>query len=160
LPPETYLELRYETLLAEPEATMRRVCAFLNEPYDAAVLSPSRIPHERGRTARELTSPAFRDGIARDNAGGWKSAMSRRQRALFESVGGRLLGQLGYPVEGFARRLSRGEKTLWEADHQVRFLARTLWRLRKPRFSRAAFSLGWTALRQFLRRPAAPFDNR
>ena len=43
LPPETYLEISYETLLSHPEATMRRTCAFLNEPFCRDVLTPKRL---------------------------------------------------------------------------------------------------------------------
>jgi hypothetical protein len=155
LPPETYLELRYETLLAEPEATMRNVCAFLNEPYCAAVLSLNRIPPEPWRDIPGPKSPAFANGIVRDNGGRWRSGMSLGQKALFESVAGALLAELGYPVEGLARTLSRGETLFWEAGHQTCFVARTLWRLRRLYFRRAARSLGWAMLRRCLRRPAS-----
>lgn len=43
LPASVYHEVRYETLLAQPEQTMRQVCDFLKEPFDPAVLSPNRI---------------------------------------------------------------------------------------------------------------------
>src|SRR4051794_12588174 len=38
LPPERYLEVRYERLVADPEAVMREVLGFLDEPWDPAVL--------------------------------------------------------------------------------------------------------------------------
>jgi len=155
LPSGTYLELRYETLLAEPEATMRSVCAFLDEPYVPAVLTPNPVPNEPGRRIRERSDGAFREGVVRDNAGGWRSGMSLRQRALFESVAGGLLGELGYPVEGLGSRLSRGEALLWEADHQVRWLARRLWRLRAPYYRRNVLSIGWAIVLRCLRRPAS-----
>lgn len=148
LPPGIYLEVRYEALVAEPEATMRSVCEFLHEPYDPAVLSPSRIALPPWLAARQQSKLALAGSIVKDSAGRWRSGMSARQRALFESVAGDLLGELGYPVEGFARQLSRGEKLLWEADHQLRFLARSLWRLRKPFHRHAALSFGWATVRR------------
>ncbi|MGO9012164.1 MAG: sulfotransferase family protein [Bryobacteraceae bacterium] len=153
LPSGTYFELRYETLLAEPEATMRSVCEFLGEPYAAVVLFPNRITLELRRTARELSDPAFADSIVSDNAGAWRSGMSLRERTLFESVAGGLLSELGYPVEGLARPLSRGEKLLREADHQMRFLARSLWRLRRPSQRRAVLSFGWAMVRRRIGKP-------
>jgi len=151
LPPGTYFELRYETLLAEPEAAMRGVCDFLNEHYFSAVLTPNPIQHESGWRIRERTDPAFRSGIVRTNSGGWRSAMNLRQRTLFESVAGGLLAELGYPVEGLARPLSRAEKLLWETDHRLRFLLQRLRWLRKPHWRRLALSVGWAMVRPFLR---------
>jgi len=160
LRPGAYFELRYETLLTEPEATMRSVCEFLIEPYDAVVLSPNRIAPGRRRHAIEPGSPALACIIVRNNAGGWRSGMSLRQRVLFESVAGGLLSELGYPVEGLAGTLSRGERLLWEADHQARFLARTLWKLCRPYRRRAVASFGWAIVRSFLRRPALKRSGR
>ncbi|MGA2435919.1 MAG: sulfotransferase [Bryobacteraceae bacterium] len=151
-----YLELRYETLLATPEDTMRRVCEFLGEPYDAAVLSPHHIPREHSRRSAvlgERYQPSSAT-ILQDNAGKWRAGMSLGQRTLFESVAGDLLGELGYPLEGLAKPLGRGHKMLFEADHRLRFLAGTLRKLRRPYYRRAAVSFGWAILRRFLRRPA------
>ena len=39
---EHYLELRYETLVSEPEATLRQICEFIELPWDDAILSPPR----------------------------------------------------------------------------------------------------------------------
>jgi hypothetical protein len=159
LPSGAYFELRYEALLAAPEATMRSVCAFLDEPYHAAVLSPSPVRHETGRTVRGRCEPACRDAIARDNSGGWRSAMSLRQRTLFESVAGGLLAELGYPVEGLARKISRGERSLWEADHLARFSARKLLRFWRAGWARASLSFGWAMLLRYLRLgPGKPGD--
>lgn len=151
LPAGSYLELRYERLLAEPEPSMRAVCEFLEEPYLPEVLTPDRSVYRPARRTRESADPAFRDGIVRSNAGGWRSTMSLRQRALFETVGGGLLGELGYPVEGLARGISRGERSLWEADHLVRLAARKLRTFRRPHWRRAMLSFGWATLLGSLR---------
>ena len=164
LPPGTYFELRYESLLAEPEATMRNLCAFLDEPYVPEVLTPSRGVRRAGKTSRELTShrrsfrertdPLFHDTIVSKNTGGWRTGLSLRQRALFESVAGGLLGELGYPVEGLGRPLSRIQKLWWETDRQLRYQTRMLRDLRQPFWRSFALSLTWVKLLPFLRRPA------
>lgn len=43
--PEDALEVRYERLATEPEATVRRVCAFLGLAYDPAMLAYERHEH-------------------------------------------------------------------------------------------------------------------
>ncbi|HEX6293069.1 MAG TPA: sulfotransferase, partial [Herpetosiphonaceae bacterium] len=37
--PDRYLIVRYETLVEQPEATLRQVCAFIGEPYTPAMLT-------------------------------------------------------------------------------------------------------------------------
>jgi len=148
LPPGSYLELRYESLLAEPEATMRSLCAFLNEPFDPAVLTPNRIAWDSNGAPTWTRGPDFRVRIVGGNAGGWRSRMSLRRRTLFESVAGGLLSELGYPVEGLARKISPGEKLLWETAHMMQSLSRKLRRLRRPSWRRTAFSLAWATLRR------------
>jgi len=162
LPAGTYCEVRYENLLAEPEATMRNLCAFLDEPYLPAVLTPRRAaslvagaaspPSPHARSFRERTDPAFHDTIVRNNSGGWKTALSPPQRTLFESVAGGLLGELGYPLEGLAMPLSRGETLWWETDRHCRYRGRQLLELRQPQFRQHALSLVRALLIAFLRR--------
>ena len=159
LPADSYLEVRYETLLADPEATMRGVCQFLNEPWEPAVLTPSRFDVMFGKKSRVRTDAALHRDIVRDNAGKWRAAMSLRQRALFESVAGDLLGELDYPLEGLARPLSRGTEILLETDHRLRFLASNLWKLRRPHRRRAAVSFAGTLLRRVLRRSAPSAES-
>jgi hypothetical protein len=152
LPARSYMELSYETLLAQPEATMRGVCRFLNEPWDSAVLSLNSLDVMLGWKNRAITRVALQGNIVRDNSGKWRDGMTLRQRALVESVAGDLLKELGYPLEGLALPLSRGTEILLETDHRLRFLASNLWKLRRSRRRRAAISRVGTTLRRLLRR--------
>jgi hypothetical protein len=145
-----YLELRYEALLAEPEASMRSVCAFLGEAFDPAVLRPTRLESDRRRF--EGRRQVFAKSIIADNTGKWASAMSSRERARFESVAGALLAELGYPVEGLGRRLSRVEELFWEVDHGCRHVAGIFRRLRKARERRAAAAIVWAKFHSLLSR--------
>jgi hypothetical protein len=159
-PDRSYMELRYETLLAQPEATMRGVCQFLNEHWNSAVLSPSRLDVMLGKKNRAITSVALHGDIVLDNAGKWRDGMALRQRTLFESVAGDLLSELDYPVEGLARPLSRGTEILLETDHRLRFLASNLWKLRRPRRRRIAISRAGTMLRRLLRHSATSAESQ
>jgi hypothetical protein len=86
--------------------------------------------------------------------------MSPRQRALFESVAGSLLDELGYPVEGVGRKLSASEVGWWETGHQLRLLALRLWKLRIPEFRRNALSFGGAAMRGLVLRGLQPSRRR
>jgi Sulfotransferase family len=126
---DAYLEVRYETLLGQPEATMRRVCAFLEEDFDAAVLRPSRsrrIGH-RGIVGGPRLSPRPSETeIAAGNHGRWRHEMSPGDRSLCEGVAGDLLSELGYETEGASRLLSPGRKLACRAHERCRALARSL----------------------------------
>ena len=109
LAPGSYTELRYETLLEQPEATMRRICDFIGEPFDAAVLQQNVLPIE----VRVQRIPGFRGSarglngqpaIARNNVAKWKTNVTLEQRSLFESVAGGTLRELGYETEDHLRR--------------------------------------------------------
>jgi hypothetical protein len=46
LPADQYLEVRYEQLVKDVEGTMRKVCDFVGEPWDDAVLDYQEKPHD------------------------------------------------------------------------------------------------------------------
>jgi len=152
LPSGSYFELKYESLLAAPEATMRRVCEFLGEPFDPAVLKPYR--GRRGGVAKPNPTykPEFRDAIATGNSGGWRRAMSRRQRAIFEGVAGGLLGELGYSCEGIGRKVSPVEALVWEVGSHAVVGTREIRKLRDPDWRRSAVAVVWNLVRRQLPR--------
>ena len=80
LNPDRYHELRYEDLLADPEATLTQVFEWLGEsPETEAILA---------RTASIGLDPS--------RAGGWQNALSPADVADFEAVGRDLLMHFGY----------------------------------------------------------------
>jgi hypothetical protein len=96
--PASCLDLPYERLVSEPRAEMARVCEFVGEQFGDEVLTPSRRPRVvdaplLGRHRGPGAPPATVDP---SRAGGWRTAMSAADRALFESVAGAALERLGY----------------------------------------------------------------
>lgn len=112
---DDYLEVRYEDLVGDPEASLRRICEFLELRYDEAMLDY----HERaaGRLTemdRDLGSGEngpVRTGDERlaghamtsnppstDRCGRWREEMSADDEAEFERVAGELLSDLGYEI--------------------------------------------------------------
>ncbi len=93
LGPEQYCELRYETLVERPAEECARLCAFLDLPYDEAMLRfhEGRTCAEAGRDAKTAwlpITPGLRD---------WRVQMSAADVERFEAVVGDLLDELGYP---------------------------------------------------------------
>jgi len=112
---ERYLELRYEALVAEPEAELRRVCSFAGLGYDDAMLGyVGQTDSARKEHQQRLNEPP-RVGV-RD----WSTEMTAEDRVAFESVAGDVLAALGYPVTERGRdrtRLAayRAKTSAWRA---------------------------------------------
>jgi hypothetical protein len=88
-----YLEARYEALVAEPEAELRRVCSFAALEYDNAMLGyVGRTDSARKAHQQRLNEPP-RVGVRN-----WQSEMAAVDVAAFEAVAGDLLNELGYEV--------------------------------------------------------------
>jgi hypothetical protein len=127
--PGSYLEVRYETLLSNPDDTMRRVCGFIGEDFTDAVLRPSRLPRILHRPIVGSWLPQARPSeteVAAWNAGRWRREMAPRDRSLFEGVAGDLLTELDYETEGVSRSVSRGRRLAYGAHASWRRMVRTL----------------------------------
>ena len=94
LGPRRYLEVRYEALVRDPEATLHAVCSFLDLSYREDMLHPEagatpvperELPHH-ANLARPVT-PGLRD---------WRRDMPDGDIALVEAVAGEVLSELGY----------------------------------------------------------------
>ena len=89
-----FLTVRYEDLLREPEAVLRRVCDYLGEEFTAEMLSFHRDP------VAYPTDPRNEDNLRRpvltDNAEKWRKAMSDRDVRIFEALAGSALEDQGY----------------------------------------------------------------
>ena len=133
-----YHEVRYESLVAAPEETVRGICAFAAIAFESAMLDytsavdVSAKPHQQ----RLLTPPTT--GVR-----SWREDMSADDVAAFESVAGDLLSELDYEV---ASGSSGGARPALErAWYDARLIAwnaaasviqrSLLWRRRHPRLS-------------------------
>lgn len=114
LPPGTYLEVRYEELILNPESELLRICAFLDLPFEPQMLAfhtraqgrlaemqAVRRPdgrlvitaEERHRQHRLTHEPPRPERIGR-----FRNVLSRSEISAFEAEAGALLRALGYPL--------------------------------------------------------------
>ena len=108
LGPDGFQLLRYEDLLREPEGELRRVCAFLGEPFDLAMLDHhhDQAPYPTDpRNEANLRRPLLSENIEK-----WRTAMSGRELRIFEALAGGALERYGYPRAVPAARLARWEE--------------------------------------------------
>jgi Sulfotransferase family len=129
---DRYLEVRYEDLVSDAPAVLRRICSFAGLPYESAMTEyggsgSEERPHQQ--SLRQPLTPQLRD---------WRTEMSAEDEAAFEAVAGDLLEELGYETRG--RTDARGR--LRQASYRARvgawrattfaYRRSPLWRRRHP----------------------------
>ncbi|MGH9026753.1 MAG: sulfotransferase family protein [Acidimicrobiia bacterium] len=102
LPAGTYMEVRLDELIAEPETHLRRVCGFLDEDYFAEMLdypermrTPGMHHPVHGRHLERLPTADLRD---------WRAGRSELEQHAIETVCRSQLKELGYPTESRSLR--------------------------------------------------------
>jgi len=98
--PERFLLVRYEDLLAEPESTVKRICAFVGEEYEATMLTfyQTEAAKKSGRLSSSWRNTAA--PILRGNRGKFRQELSPDEIRLVEGVTGSLMERFGYAPEG------------------------------------------------------------
>jgi hypothetical protein len=105
-----YVEVRYEELVGDVEAALRRICGFAGLAYEPAMVEyagnvdVSAKPHQQ-----RLTQPPTK-GV-RD----WRLEMPAADVAAFEQVAGDLLGELGYEASHRPDAAGRARLAWYEA---------------------------------------------
>ncbi|MFA1541115.1 sulfotransferase family protein [Actinomadura monticuli] len=102
LGPDAFYELRYEDLVAAPEETLPKLCAFLGEEYDAEMTKAYRharetVPSERRWHLRTHEAPNTR------RVGAWRERMEDWEADLVEHVLADRLRLHGYELTGVVR---------------------------------------------------------
>jgi hypothetical protein len=91
--PEDWTSLRYESLCADPEGALRRLCVLLGVEYAPAMLALS--PREHHTIAGNRIR--LRRGMAITLDERWRRTLSRAQQATFERIAGAENRRQGYP---------------------------------------------------------------
>ena len=94
--PDRFFALNYETLISEPERTVRQLCAFLAIAYSEEMLNfhtsnSSKITAAAGEMWANLEKP-----IMSDNTGKFLKSFKEGDLEIFEMVAGKTLHKLGY----------------------------------------------------------------
>lgn len=88
---ERYFEIKYEDLTNSPDYYMKKICAFLDVPFDSNVLNSSMPMYEKENTGRQK-------GFIVPNSGKWRERLTDTQIKKLEDIAGETLVSLGYPI--------------------------------------------------------------
>lgn len=110
---ENFLRIRYEDLVDQPEAQLRRVCGFLGEDY-----TPAMLEAPAGAKSDKWWFQRAQGPLSRDRQERWRQELRGDEVALVEWIAGRWLKELGYepsgPSPGTARRLTAAARDALE----------------------------------------------
>ncbi|HEX6301138.1 MAG TPA: sulfotransferase [Acidimicrobiia bacterium] len=114
-----YLEVRYESLAAEPEPVLRSVATFLGLEYTSAM-----VAFHKGRTIDDPNLSAKKAWLpATPGLRDWRDALTVEELLWFEALAGDLLSELGYE-RAFPhipkQEKSRAERFEREFEAQIR----------------------------------------
>jgi hypothetical protein len=112
---DRFLEVRFEDLIHDTEGELRRICEFLGEAFDPAVLQyaasgETEMPIDSMQWHRTSTRPPDPEKVYE-----WKRRMPVADRILFEAVAGDALELFGYERERLAPTVGSRIKGLYYA---------------------------------------------
>ena len=129
LGPERYRHYKYEDLVDDPEGTVRQICEFLDLDYDPVMLdyhetAANFLAGAKNPKDHQHLTLAPTKGLI-----DWRNTMSAEDLALFETIGGDLLAELGYE-RAAGRRVPRLVVAVeWLRWQMRRITWRIKWRL-------------------------------
>ena len=142
--PERYHELRYEDLVRDPEAELRRVASFLELDFE-----PGMLAYHASVDASALADHPLLAEPPRPDTRRWREQLSPADTQIFEAIAGDTLSSLGYErfyPEPSAR--ARAYAALVEASYRARVASwkgglalvrrSPAWRLRQAHIRRTA----------------------
>jgi hypothetical protein len=109
--PHSYLEIRYEELVQQPQLTLARISKFVDQDLDHGRIQSAGM----GRLKDSNSSFLAEAGASSQNpVNRWKERLSREEVASIEALVGDCLEDLGYPLVSTAveRRLKIGQRVM------------------------------------------------
>ncbi len=98
--PERYKVVRYETLVSQPEETLREVCTFLSEEYLPSMLTMDGAPERRDRLSQRAHGQAgSKAPLSTEFIGRYRQAIPKREIAFMQMCAGREMRGYGYALE-------------------------------------------------------------
>jgi hypothetical protein len=96
---EKFLELRYESLVADPEGTMIQVCEFLGLDFGPEMFEYFQHPESLGTEARQAHHAGLKRPINGDSIGSWRQRLDTAEQTYVSQRLGPMLTRLGYETD-------------------------------------------------------------
>jgi hypothetical protein len=107
--PERRLQVRYEALVTEPEATASAICAFVGEEFEPSMLEYHTSTDHYHRNVRREWDPRLYQAINAD-LDSWRGKLAPEEIDVIETVCGAQMDALGYGRRR-TRRAARSTRT-------------------------------------------------
>lgn len=104
LPGGSFMEVRYEDLCANPETAIRKLCGFLGEDFDRAMLTPNRTKSAKAWSNHPLHAKTS-EPISTKYCEMYKTRLPGPDVAVLETLIGDSLKLYGYPGCGMRSRI-------------------------------------------------------
>lgn len=93
---DRYMVIRYEDLASNPQATMRAVCEFIDEPYDEGMFTMDGATTFRDQGSNSSYGARPAGVISPDSIGRFREVLSTEQVKFIELVARRRMAEYGY----------------------------------------------------------------
>jgi len=97
--PDRYKVVRYETLVSQPEKTLREICAFLGEAYTPQMLSMEASPGHRDKLRQGGQDQPGAALLSTRYIGRYREKISRQDIAFMQTYAGRMMAAYGYELD-------------------------------------------------------------
>ncbi|WP_341936703.1 sulfotransferase family protein [Marinimicrobium sp. C2-29] len=125
LPPDRYLELRFEDLVREPEENLRKICSLLKIDFQNEMVSSYSNEWDSLPDAVKRIHANLQQGPSENQCYKWKSVLDGPDQAIAYEISGDLLNQHGYDVSVKHHKLKLLKKLYYRVQESV------AWRLKK-----------------------------
>jgi hypothetical protein len=97
--PGRYIIVRYETLVREPERTLRAVCTFLDEEFMPAMLTMAGAPGYREKGEHKANGASEQGPISTAYIGRYRQVMTKGEVAFMQMYAGQEMVAQGYELD-------------------------------------------------------------
>lgn len=122
--PDRYMVVRYETLAAQPEATLREICAFIGEPYAPEMLAMESAGYLNDKGGNSSYGQRERGVISTSSVGRFRKVLAPGEIAFMQAFAGDEMRSYNYELEPL--RLRGREAALYALGGYPLNLARML----------------------------------
>ena len=128
--PDSYLPVRYESLVEDPVAELQRICVFIGEQYSDTMLNMDGAAQFRDDGANSSYGVRRGGTISTDSIGRHQTVLTTEERAFIQLTAGRRMKEYGYeklPIEMDMRQRVK----FWSKTHPYNTAVATTWRTRE-----------------------------